>query len=178
MVTIHKETKRCDTAPLRIVVKMRVWPFSNNYKIWERQKLPSNQCHKVTSIQGRAKFSYSRKHSFSLKCDKCYLCYSMCNCDFNICTCANQTFFYDSLLICATFQVSSVELVAFFGLYRGSYKLEVPKKGIFKIDINVSTCIAYAYCFLNYHRFHPLNSPSMTNVQKRKKMILLRTPFS
>jgi len=24
MVTIHKETKRCDTAPLRIVVKMRV----------------------------------------------------------------------------------------------------------------------------------------------------------
>jgi len=36
---------------------------------------------------------YPRLHSFSLKCDKCCLCYSMCSCDFNICMCANQTWF-------------------------------------------------------------------------------------
>ena len=82
---------------------------------------------------------------------------------------------YSSVLL---FKYLLLNWLPFFGLYRGSYKLEVPKKGVFKIDINVSTCIAYAYCFLNYHRFHPLNSPSMTNVQKRKKMILLLTPFS
>ena len=63
--------------------------------------------------------SYNRTLEFScftlisLKCDKCCLCYSMCNCDFTICTCGNQTVINDSLLICATFQVCSVEVAAF-----------------------------------------------------------------
>jgi len=52
------------------------------------------------------------------------------------------------------------------------------KCDIFNININVSTSYAYAYCYLNYHRFHPLNSRLMTNVQKRKEMILLITFFS
>ena len=53
-------------------------------------------------------------HSFSLKCDKCCLCYSLCNCDFNIYTIANQTFCYDSLLICATVHVFQLKWLPFF----------------------------------------------------------------
>ena len=66
------------------------------------------------------------KHSFSLKCDKCCLCYSMCNCDFTICKCANQTFlwFLTHLYFSSNLSWSGC---LFFGLYVGSYKVWVLK---------------------------------------------------
>jgi len=39
-------------------------------------------------------------HSFSLKCDKCCLCYSTWNRDFTICTCANHTFLWFLTHLC------------------------------------------------------------------------------
>ena len=66
-------------------------------------------------------------HSFSLKCDKCCLCYSICNCDFTICTCANLLFMipYSSVKL---FKYLQLKWLPFFGFYVGSYKLGVPKK--------------------------------------------------
>ena len=66
-------------------------------------------------------------HSFSLKCDKCCLCYSLCYCDFTICTCANQIMIpYSSV---QPFKYFELKWLSSFGFYVGSYKLGVPKMG-------------------------------------------------
>jgi len=56
-------------------------------------------------------------------------------------------FLYDSLYICATFQVFSVEVDALFGCYVDSFKLGVPNMRRLQ-DKYDSTCIAYWYCIL------------------------------
>ena len=79
---------------------------------------------------------------------------------------------YDSLYICATFQLFSVEVAdIFLRFYVGSYTLGCLKCYVFKININVSTCIAHAYCLLNDHRFRTLNSPSICAEKKDNDII-------
>ena len=53
----------------------------------------------------------------------------------------------------------------------GSYTLGCLKCYVFKININVSTCIAHAYCLLNDHRFRTLNSPSICAEKKDNDII-------
>jgi len=68
---------------------------------------------------------------------------------------------YSSVQLFKCFQL---KWLPFFRFYVGSFKLEVLKCDVFKININVLTCVTYGYCLVKYHRFRSLNSPSILTV--------------